>query len=903
MKKNFKFFIFLSLFLSLASIFGYYLVFEKKLWVDAASGDNVSGFAWNEHVGWIGLNSIDLDENFQLVDNLEISDETLPEDGKNIDSVITTDFNDDGHDDMALAYTFYENVFVFEYNRRSFVSVYLNDGNGNLLKDNDYFLTNATNVDDPEIMIAYFDSDPYPDIVVPHIGYSVFSVLLNNNGGVGNFYPAVNYNANGEIISLDVDDMNNDDVLDIIVATEYDDNGNDVFGATVYTNDGSGVFTQETPVRIVTSSATYSYFEPIVIEDFNNDSYPDLAAVFKLQSFYFYDYFRLFENVNGTLQFASTSDPGEDPANLHSADFNGDGYKDLVMTNRDDNGVSVLLNDQNGSFPIDNNISLGVTPGLITIKDIDGDSDEDIAVTISDRSSVYFLLNNGSGSFSSQRVLDMNDGDYVYIESDFNNDGYVDVVEGENSGDLRFYLNDQNGVFSEEYIYASLHSDDIKEIPGLMSSLDINNDGIFDFAMVNEATDRETISVYVNNINFANIDFGININETTGNFSGHAWNNQVGWISFATSTTPDDSVVTDNCDASCDPSAGCSACYVNSTQRVYGWAQILSLGENGWIRLDDDDTGDAFDYGLTYNDGTEEFEGFAYNTGDEGVGIGWISFNCLSDSSCGNSDYQVKTQGVVFPKQDPVVTFSAMADPGYCSSDPFCTGRCACGSDSCVLEPELRWHYSDGDGDSYESYQLVFDSSFHDISTLDDLTDGSGNALPLKTDRIYDTDTNFFPADPLNPHREVNISPNTSYYYWVKVWSDDGASSSWMQFNDPSDADNDSNDYTFTTYANEFPDPFFIWSPKKPNKGAYTKFIDQSTVYDVNSEPDTIRWEFSNEQDFTDSFDNASSTLQVFNDNEFFATSTVTDANGYSCATTSNIESFSRRIPTWIEGR
>jgi len=174
---------------------------------------------------------------------------------------------------------------------------------------------------------------------------------------------------------------------------------------------------------------------------------------------------------------------------------------------------------------------------------------------------------------------------------------------------------------------------------------------------------------------------GVHINNGNGNFSGYAWSSTVGWIVFERARVcsgdnsiycvedADCSVVGGPCISDpgpdvpsdfgyegaskctdCTYANNCTACLNLSDNNVYGWAKILSMGDDGWIRLDDNNTGDAFDFGVSRNIGTDELEGWAWNHRglcDDGVmdcsdntpcgggtcdldsiGIGWISFNC-----------------------------------------------------------------------------------------------------------------------------------------------------------------------------------------------------------------------------------------------------------------------------------
>ncbi|MEX0917249.1 MAG: hypothetical protein WDZ90_01895 [Candidatus Paceibacterota bacterium] len=104
------------------------------------------------------------------------------------------------------------------------------------------------------------------------------------------------------------------------------------------------------------------------------------------------------------------------------------------------------------------------------------------------------------------------------------------------------------------------------------------------------------------------VDYGVNVNEDTGDLSGYAWSDTIGWVSFNGS------------DLSGCPSGTCEANL--SDGKLTGWAKALSADNNGWdgfIRLHD--SGDSPDYGVTASDG--EFSGYAWGSDV----VGWVDFN------------------------------------------------------------------------------------------------------------------------------------------------------------------------------------------------------------------------------------------------------------------------------------
>ena len=122
-------------------------------------------------------------------------------------------------------------------------------------------------------------------------------------------------------------------------------------------------------------------------------------------------------------------------------------------------------------------------------------------------------------------------------------------------------------------------------------------------------------------------NYGVNLGDDD-NFSGYAWGSNIGWISFGETTG-----VPSFDSSACSSCSGCSAC-LGSDNKVYGWAKVLSLGDEGWLSFGNE-SGDV--YGVSFDNSTKEFEGYAWNSYDDEIGIGWLSFNCNEGSESGGS--------------------------------------------------------------------------------------------------------------------------------------------------------------------------------------------------------------------------------------------------------------------------
>ncbi len=117
------------------------------------------------------------------------------------------------------------------------------------------------------------------------------------------------------------------------------------------------------------------------------------------------------------------------------------------------------------------------------------------------------------------------------------------------------------------------------------------------------------------------IDYGVTISNDNTTLSGWAWSSNIGWIDFS----------------------GVSAS--QPTFQILGSASaIAGTAENdGWdgrIELYDDS---PIAYGIVVE---SDFEVAGYAWGDDVVG--WVSFNCENQSSCGAVDYQVTVEPFFF---------------------------------------------------------------------------------------------------------------------------------------------------------------------------------------------------------------------------------------------------------------
>jgi hypothetical protein len=201
----------------------------------------------------------------------------------------------------------------------------------------------------------------------------------------------------------------------------------------------------------------------IAVGDFNSDGNPDLAVSNAGTS----DVSILLGNGDGTFQPSVNYPVGS----LHSSPagvavtcetLGGKGL-DLVVDNRGDDTVSVLVGNGDGTFQpaVDYSVGTGIGPfGVIGSVDFNADGNCDFAVTnqfggTNHQGNISILLGNGDGTFQpavNYDTLGVEPSGIAF--GDFNNDLSPDLaVTDLRSGDVTILLNNGNGVFTASVRY------------------------------------------------------------------------------------------------------------------------------------------------------------------------------------------------------------------------------------------------------------------------------------------------------------------------------------------------------------------------------------------------------------------------------------------------------------------
>ncbi len=321
----------------------------------------------------------------------------------------------------------------------------------------------------------------------PIDGY-VWSFTVEAPSGAGTFNPITNYSLgttySGNIFAAD---YNNDGYADIATTS-----GGDIFSGgdyifSVMLNDGNGGFNPE--VNYYTGPTP----DWIVASDVDLDGDLDLIVgkpeIFVLQWMVF------FNAGNGTFPSSQTYDLSIEAHWGFASDFNDDGYPDLAVSSGGQSEITVMMNDQTGSFVSPVAYPTPLTTSSITGADFDNDGDVDLASR--NTYSVTIFFNNGNGSFSNFSNYNMSGLSRAHQAADLNGDGFVDLISG-NTSQIFILINDGNGGFPTEVSYPVGGS--YNAFVSLEVS-DFDGDGDIDVAAGFEGYSQSVVEIYANDGN------------------------------------------------------------------------------------------------------------------------------------------------------------------------------------------------------------------------------------------------------------------------------------------------------------------------------------------------------------------------------------------------------------------
>jgi flagellin len=159
---------------------------------------------------------------------------------------------------------------------------------------------------------------------------------------------------------------------------------------------------------------------------------------------------------DGTFAQQSGLSTGESGGiwSVDTADFNGDGFTDIISTNPSSELISIFYGNNDGTFQAEVTIGFsGENVYGISVHDFNNDGRADIATANYPDNTITIGLNNGSGGFNLTTVS-TGSSDVFRLDGvgDLNGDGIADIAAGNfSSGGVMVMFGNSNGSFSNPF--------------------------------------------------------------------------------------------------------------------------------------------------------------------------------------------------------------------------------------------------------------------------------------------------------------------------------------------------------------------------------------------------------------------------------------------------------------------
>ena len=394
-------------------------------------------------------------------------------------SVVTGDFNQDGHMDFIVANAMDNDLWI-----------YLGNGDGTFQLPRVIPLSKGLS----PVGLATGDlrGNGKLDLVVAESDSSSIGVLLGN--GDGTFGYETEYALPEPPASVVIDNFNHSGKLGIaaVMVTTVDPGLKGVPFIALLSGNGDGTFA--TPVITNTPGSFYSTAWNIASGDVNNDGLPDLLATGPGM-----ENSEIFINNGDGTFTAGQVIGGGSPLDGRLADVNGDGCLDAVIADPSSSSALVALGDCSGHFTSPIAFPVGDSPAAIRVVDVNGDGIPDIVTSALPAQDPTYgavagnvlsvLPGDGKGNFGIARNYVGASQAYSIGVADFNGDGSPDFVTANNDSDtVTVYQNDKGGAFGfPQGVYAGIPGVGIINAPiSAVSFVDLNNDGKTDAFFLDE---------------------------------------------------------------------------------------------------------------------------------------------------------------------------------------------------------------------------------------------------------------------------------------------------------------------------------------------------------------------------------------------------------------------------------
>ena len=339
-------------------------------------------------------------------------------------------------------------------------------------------------IDAPEI-VSVAEGDFNGDGIADFAGVGPFTngIVDYMGNGTSLLTGPVYYATSVAPTAMTIVDLNGDKKLDLVVVNTVGDVPGGLGSVSVILGLGTGFFLGARAFPVGPGTCATNCTTPsIATADFNGDGFLDLVAANQQNNVFDL----LLGNGDSTFQkhvdFPVT---GSSPDSITVGDFNKDGKMDVSVANQctpnvtcdaSAGSIDVFLGNGNGTFQTAVDVSDGENPVWVSAVDLNQDGNLDLAFSAAGDCTIKVLPGNGNGTFNSPLSTSLPAcGNGMFVTGDFNNDGKLDVAVIE-SGAFALLLGNGDGTFQPGTTVAASGA------LGLVAA-DFNQDGKLDLAV------------------------------------------------------------------------------------------------------------------------------------------------------------------------------------------------------------------------------------------------------------------------------------------------------------------------------------------------------------------------------------------------------------------------------------
>lgn len=301
------------------------------------------------------------------------------------------------------------------------VAYFVNNGSGTLSAPSEIAITGGPigGTRGCTVKKGYIDNNGSLDAAFICNQSSSAFVFLNN--GSGTFIQTAYSTGYGLASSqpFALTDINGDGRPEIIIQ-----NSTGICSMYILPNNGSGLFGSVATYTIATQCGNGTKYG-IAGGDVNNDGYGDIALARRsgtggtsTSDTYYVSVFlgNASNSFSSQVDYAASSGVSSSTIMAEITDFNGDGYKEIIVSFPSNNVLGYYKNNGDGTFAAKVDYAAGTTPGALTLTDTNTDGKSDVVVINVGSNNFSTFINRTPGDAITQ-VVNVGDTNSYHLEA------------------------------------------------------------------------------------------------------------------------------------------------------------------------------------------------------------------------------------------------------------------------------------------------------------------------------------------------------------------------------------------------------------------------------------------------------------------------------------------------------